>query len=114
METKSIYPPAIQDWLEAAANGLETTGFFEDEGVNPEHGKQAFCNQAGPAVFASWVDTGTIDVTDDQLESILRMSIVEGTLIGLQDEGIVDSFDNDTFFLTELGTSMANQLKTEN
>jgi len=114
MESKSIYPPAIQDWLESAANGLEESGFFEDEGINPEHGKQAFYNQAGPAVFASWVDTGMINLTDEQLENILRISIVEGALLGLQDAGIIDTVDDETFFLTELGNGLANQIKNEN
>jgi hypothetical protein len=114
MESNSMYPPAIQDWLDSAANGLEETGFFEDEGINPEHGKTAFCNQAGPAVLASWVDTGMINLSDEQLEQILRMSIVEGALIGLQESGIIDSFDDETFFLTELGTGLANKLNNEN
>ena len=114
MESNSIYPPVIQDWLESAANGLEETGFFEDEGINPEHGKTAFCNQAGPAVLASWVDSGTINLTDEQLESILRMSIVEGALIGLQESGLIDTVDDETFFLTELGNGLAQQLNNEN
>jgi hypothetical protein len=114
MESKSIYPPAIQDWLDEAADGLEESGFFEAEGINPDHGKAAFCNQAGPAVLASWVDTGMINLTDEQLENILRTSIVEGAIIGLQDAGIIDSFDDETFFLTELGNGLAQHLNNEN
>jgi len=114
MESNSIYPPVIQDWLESAANGLEETGFFEDEGINPEHGKKAFCNQAGPAVLSSWMDSGEINLTDEHLEKILRMIIVEGALLGLQESGLIDSFDDETFFLTELGTAAAQHLNNEN
>jgi len=110
MESKSIYPPVIQHWLDEAATSLEETGFFKDEGVNPEHGKRAFCNQAGPVVLVSWMDTGMINLTSEQLETILRMSAVEGALIGLRDAGLIDSFDNESFFLTNLGTAVSKQL----
>jgi hypothetical protein len=114
METKSIYPPAIQDWLDSAVSSLEETGFFKEEGINPDHGKRAFCNQAGPAVLSSWLDTGMINLTDEQLDKILHTSIVEAALLGLREAGLIDSFDDDTFFLTKQGTGVARQLNNKN
>lgn len=114
MKSNNIYPPAIQDWLETASSGLAETRFFEEEGVNPEHGKKAFCSQAGPAVLASWMDSGTINLTYEQFESILRMSIAEAALIGLQESGLIDTVDDETFFLTKLGNGVAQHLNKEN
>jgi hypothetical protein len=105
LESKD-YPEAVYELLENIKDSLEEDGFFDEIGVGNEICRRALDYVAGPMLMKQWIVDGQVTIDEDMIFDIMKLTLVEATILSLKDRGFVDSvFDesNELFFLTKKG-----------
>jgi|688.fasta_scaffold67830_7 hypothetical protein len=113
----SDYPAPVAETLENAAQVLsEPGGFFDEYNIPHKRGAELFVELAGPDMLKSWLDTGEIEVPDDDtFHKYLVRVITESHLIDLKEAGLVDCIEDEHgeehFWLTSDGKQLAEIAK---
>jgi hypothetical protein len=113
----SDYPAQVAETLEKAASVLsEPGGFFEEYNIPSDRGTELFAELAGPDMLKSWLDTGEIEVPDDDtFHKYLVRIITESHLTDLKNAGLVDFIEDENgeehFWLTSDGKQLAEIAK---
>ena len=90
----TTYPESIKEWVADTESLLEE--FFTDTELfsNAEVARETYRDIAGRRALQSWLDTGEIQVSDDEFAEILDKVILESAIKILQAKGMIDSVED--------------------
>lgn len=114
---QSNYPAPVAETLENAAQVLsEPGGFFDEYNIPHQRGAELFAELVGPDMLTSWLDSGEVDIPDDDtFHKYLVRIITESYLMDMKEAGLVDSIDDENgeehFWLTSDGKQLAEIAK---
>lgn len=102
MSKSTIYPEPVTETTLRVIEGLDNSGFFEDQECNREITEEKF-NEALTPKFLQGKD---LELSPDEILKVLNMSIIMSSLRKLEKLNIVGSIEDDgieKFFLTKFG-----------
>jgi predicted transcriptional regulator len=90
----TTYPESIKEWLADTESILED--FFGDHTIfsNRDVARETYQDVAGRHALQSWIDTGDIQVSDEELAAILNQVVVKSAIKILQEKGMIDSVED--------------------
>ena len=90
----TTYPESIKEWVADTESLLEE--FFTDTELfsNAEVARETYRDIAGRRALQSWLDTGEIQVSDDEFAEILDKVILGSAIKILQAKGMIDSVED--------------------
>jgi hypothetical protein len=90
----TTYPESIKEWLADTESILED--FFTDSELfsNAEVARDTYRDVAGRHALQSWIDTGDIQVSDEEMTDILNQVVVKSAIKILQEKGMIDSVED--------------------
>jgi len=105
------YPDKVVERATKVANLLKENGFFEEEELNPEIAHKVAINKFSELFYPKWIsgDEEDFSYSDGEFESVLIEIISDSALESLKQKGFIDSFDGDTYFLTQKGKEFNEQ-----
>jgi hypothetical protein len=102
MSKGTIYPAPVIETTLRVIEGLDDSGFFEDQECDKEITAEKF-NEALTPKFLQGED---LELSPDEILKVLNMSIIMSSLRKLEKLNLVGSIDDggvEKFFLTEFG-----------
>ena len=102
MSKGTIYPAPVIETTLRVIEGLDDSGFFEDQECDKEITAEKF-NEALTPKFLQGED---LELSPDEILKVLNMSIIMSSLRRLEKLNLVGSIEDggvEKFFLTELG-----------
>lgn len=101
-----MYPQAVEQALDTIVEGLENTGFFEQEQVEHRYVREEF----GKVLFEQWLGDGEFGITIDQAQDLLNRAMINQSLDSLEKRGLVgvieDENGEEIVYLTEKGKNV--------
>ena len=90
----TTYPESIKEWVTDTESVLEE--FFNDPTIfsNRDVARETYRDVAGRYALQSWLDSGDIQVSDDEFAEILDKVILESAIKILQAKGMIDSVED--------------------
>lgn len=111
-----IYQPIVLEKSNEIVESLVESGFFKDyELPNTDFAREYLCEKLTEKFIENGSDIGDSIFEENEFEMILRV-IITGTVLGeLKRKGYINSYEDEnteeTFFLTEDGKEMLQNLK---
>ena len=107
MSAQTNYPQEVQDYVDAIADSLASTGFFEEYEIDPKLGASNFRKHASKACLDQWIKEGDAYISDEELRKVLQLVIVDDSFDKLSEAGMIDYYEDENgveqFFLTAQG-----------
>jgi len=109
------YPQQVIDWVNATEEALGEDFFNDDLFTNLEIAVNTYREIAGQAAFESWVATGEVDLTDEDLETIMGNTILQSAIRSLREKKLIDWVEDEhgepVYWVTELGKEYIEKTK---
>ena len=108
-------PKIVTEYVNGMLDGLNESGFFIEHGINDVTyaRKKLTSLLIDEYVKNPLLDDDEFFWTEDEFESILQKIIVGSILYELKEDGVLNSYEDDsteeTFFLTEKGKKLTQQ-----
>jgi hypothetical protein len=111
----SNYPQEVENYVDAIADSLASTGFFEEYEIDPTLGASNFKKHASEACLGQWLKEGDAFIDDATLQKVLQLVIVDDSFSKLADAGLVNYYEDENgeeqFFLTAKGQEYADTMQ---
>lgn len=101
------YPEKIQERTNEFIDSLNMTGAFAVIESSPEFVSNAIAD----IILEQWLKDGDIEISEEQFHKAINLAEVNYALEGLIQKGLVSTFDDETYFLTENGKEIEKKIK---
>lgn len=92
-----MYPAKVEEYLETWFTGIKAFFIEEELYLSDDLIKKSIRNIIGPVAFKNFIDNGDpqLVVTEEYGIELLGKLVTDGIVLGLLDEGVLDSFEDD-------------------
>ncbi len=103
----SHYPKVIIDRTNEFIQSLDMIGSFGIIEATPEYVASAIAH----IILEQWLINGDIEISEEQFHKAINLAEINYAIEELKNKGLVSTFDDETYFLTEKGKEFEKNIK---